>query len=130
MGSSYSAKNRTTLPSVSAGADCGGTLARVNGNLPILFGVLVVAGVLILVMRWVFAPSRPPPAVVPGDAVPGLLVTVASGLARTQAMSLRAVLGDANIRSSMSMRSDGKVDVLVFRDDEAKARALLPPDIP
>jgi hypothetical protein len=101
----------------------------VGGNLPILIGVLIIAGVLILVMRWVFAPSRPPRIAVPGDAVPGLLVTIASGLARTQAMSLRAVLGDADIRSSMSMRSDGKVDVLVFRDDEAKARALLPPDV-
>ena len=74
-------------------------------------------------------PVAPPRVVVPGDAVPGLLVTVATGLARTQAMSLRAVLGDANIRSSMSMRGDGKVDVLVFRDDEAQARALLPPDL-
>jgi hypothetical protein len=102
----------------------------VNGNLPVLLGILFVAGVLILVMRWVFAPSRPPRVSVPGDATPSLLVPVATGLTRAEALSLRAVLGDSNIRSSMSMRRTGRLDVLVFRDDEIRARAVLPPGTP
>ena len=99
----------------------------VNGNLPILLGVLLVAVVLILVMRWVFAPSRPPRVDVPADVTPGLLVTIATGLSRVQALSLRATLGDANIRSSMATRRDGTVDVRVFAADADRARALLPP---
>lgn len=98
-----------------------------NGNLPILIGVLLLATVLIFVMRWVFAPSRPPRVDVPGDAAPSLLVPVATGLSRAAAMSLRAVLGDGNIRSSMTARRDGRLDVLVFGEDAARARALLPP---
>jgi hypothetical protein len=48
-------------------------------------------------------------------------------LARAEALALRAVLGDADIRSSMSARRDGQFDVLVFRADEDRARAVLPP---
>jgi hypothetical protein len=35
------------------------------------------------------------------------------------------VLGDAQIRSSMSRRSDGTMDVLVFHADADRARILL-----
>ena len=40
-------------------------------------------------------------------------------------MEIRATLGDAGIRSSMSRRRDGELDVLVFRADLDRARALL-----
>jgi hypothetical protein len=40
-------------------------------------------------------------------------------------MSLRAVLGDAGIRSSISRRRNGDVDVLVFHDDLPRAQELL-----
>jgi hypothetical protein len=44
-------------------------------------------------------------------------------------MALRAVLGDANIRSSLSAQRDGRFDVLVFETDLERARSLLPPTL-
>ena len=93
--------------------------------------VLLVIGGLILVMKWVFTPSRkglrvterPPDASASPDL--GLLDVVISGVTRGEAMSLRARLGDANIRSSMSGRRDGSMDVLVFRGDVDRAKNLL-----
>lgn len=98
-----------------------------NGDLGVLLFAALVFVVLIFLMRWVFRPSRPPRVTVPGDAVPSMLVTIARGLSRRDGLSLRAVLGDAEIRSSMSTRRDGLVDVAVFGADEPKARSLLPP---
>lgn len=92
---------------------------------------LAVAVLLMLVTRWVFRPSRPRQAQRPPDASVspdlGLLTVVATGLDRTAALQRRAVLGEANIRSSMSRRRDGRYDVLVFNADAATARALLGP---
>ena len=93
--------------------------------------VLLVVVVLILVMRWVFTPSRkglrvtarPPDASTSADL--GLLDVLVPGVPRGQAMELRARLGDAGIRSSMSGRRDGAMDVLVFRGDVDQARMLL-----
>ena len=97
------------------------------GDLPtLLFAVLVLVALTVL-MRWVFKPSRPRQRAVPMDAAPGLLESVATGVRRGDALALRATLGDADIRSSMSTRRDGTVDVMVFRDDVERARALLPP---
>jgi hypothetical protein len=89
---------------------------------------LVALGALTLVMRWVFrAPRRRRPA--PVDAAQsaelGLLTVIASGLSRTDALRHRASLGDAGIRSSMSRRTDGTMDVLVFHGDADRARTLL-----
>ena len=99
-----------------------------NGDLGVLILAAVVLAGMILLARWVFrpAPSRRR-VVVPGDAVPGMLRTIAPGLRRAEAMSLRAVFGDANIRSSMSARRDGRFDVSVFVGDEERARKLMPP---
>lgn len=104
-------------------------------DLPTILAALLAAGALILVMRWVFAPARPrpkqrrgaPPAPPrdPGDL--GLLVPLAQQLPRNRANAIRALLGDAAIRSSLSVRRDGSVDVLVFADDIERARAVLPP---
>jgi hypothetical protein len=87
--------------------------------------------VLALVMRWVFRPSRPRPASRPVDASEstdlGLLTVIVSGVDRAEAMRRRAVLGGAGIRSSMSKRRDGALDVLVFHADADTARILLGP---
>ena len=40
-------------------------------------------------------------------------------------MLRRATLGEADIRSSMSKRRDGLLDVLVFHGDADRARLLL-----
>ena len=87
--------------------------------------------VLVLVMRWVFRPSRPRTGTRPIDAAEsadlGLLTVVAPGVDRNEAMRRRAVLGEAGIRSSMSKRRDGRLDVLVFHADAEAARILLGP---
>jgi hypothetical protein len=93
----------------------------------IALGALLV---LVLVMRWVFAPprqrrGRPVDASDASRAELGLLTVVDTALSRSDALQARAVLGDADIRSSMSRRRDGRYDVLVFTTDVDRARALL-----
>lgn len=94
----------------------------------IAFGAVLV---LVLVMRWVFRPSWPRRATRPVDASDspdlGLLTVIASGVDRPEALRRRAALGDAGIRSSMSLRRDGTLDVLVFHADAEAARILLGP---
>ncbi len=94
-----------------------------------LVTVLVVVGFLGVLMRWIFKPSRPRgtrPLVDASDSSElGLLDVIAVGLARPTALSLRATLGDAGIRSSMSRRRNGQLDVLVFHKDVERARELL-----
>lgn len=93
-----------------------------------IIAILVIL-LLALVLRWVFRPSRPRVATRPVDASEspnlGLLTVVVAGLARDEALGRRAVLGDAGIRSSMSKRRDGLLDVLVFHADADAARLLL-----
>ncbi len=98
------------------------------GDLSLLFFAAAVVAALALLSRWVFQPSRPRQRVlIAADAVPGLLTPLSTGLRRPDGMALRAVLGDAGIRSSLSARRDGRFDVLVFTADLERARALLPP---
>jgi hypothetical protein len=93
-----------------------------------IIAILVVL-FLALVTRWIFRSSRPHIAARPVDAADspdlGLLSVVASGLSRQEALGRRATLGDAGIRSSMSRRRDGTLDVLVFHADANAARLLL-----
>jgi hypothetical protein len=92
---------------------------------------LVVVGLLILTTRWVFRPSRPnveprrPPDA--SDGAIGLLTVVLSGVPKPDVDARRAVLTDAGIRSSISNRRDGTVDVLVFAADAESARIVLGP---
>jgi len=92
---------------------------------------LLVVGLLILTTRWVFRPSRPnvtprrPPDASEGAI--GLLTVVLSGVGKEDVDVRRAVLSDAGIRSSVSNRRDGTVDVLVFAADADKARVILGP---
>ena len=90
---------------------------------------LVVVGLLAVLMRWIFKPARPRgtrPLVDASDSSElGLLDVVATSLPRTAALAARATLGDAGIRSSMSRRRNGYLDVLVFTADAEQARELL-----
>jgi hypothetical protein len=97
-------------------------------DLPATVTVLAVAGGLAATTRWVFRPSRPrsaPPVDASDAGDLGLLRVIATGVPRREAMLRRARLGDAGIRSSMSRRRDGTMDVLVFSADADRARSLL-----
>ena len=100
------------------------------GNDPTALIVAVAVVLLLaLVLRWVFAPSRPRLGHRPLDAAAsadlGLLTVVTPGVERQEALRRRAVLQDAGIRSSMSRRRDGRYDVLVCSGDAVRARARL-----
>ena len=102
------------------------------GSLPDLLIAVMVVGLLALITRWVFRPPRPNvrptrPADASQAADLGLLVVVLSGISRQEALERRARLGEAGIRSSMSARRDGRMDVLVFRADLDRARIQLGP---
>jgi hypothetical protein len=101
-------------------------------TLPDIATALIAVGVLALIMRWVFRPSRPNVRPTrPVDATDaenlGLLTVVLSGVSRQDAAERRSTLSAAGIRSSVSARRDGTVDVLVFRADADRARILLGP---
>lgn len=89
---------------------------------------LIAVGVLALITRWVFSSSRRRsgrPVDAAESAELGLLTVVISRVSRTEALQRRAVLGESGIRSSMSRRKDGTMDVLVFHADVDRARMLL-----
>ncbi len=109
------------------------------GSLHYAFGptvAVVVICLLSVLMRWVFGSSRArgsradrragrgarPPA---GSGGYGLLRAVASVGARPEGDALRALLSEAGIRATVSVRPDGQVDVLVFREDADRARELI-----
>jgi len=91
---------------------------------------LIAVGLLALTTRWVFRSSRRS-SVRPVDASDspelGLLTVIVSGVSRADALRHRAILGESGIRSSMSRRWDGTMDVLVFHADADPARILLGP---
>lgn len=103
-----------------------------NDPSAIFFAVLVVL-VLGLVLRWVFKPSRPRTGTRAlrnaseslADGSLGMLDVVLPDVPRSRGLQLRNTLAQAGIRSSVSSRRDGHVDLLVFRDDAARARAVL-----
>jgi hypothetical protein len=87
----------------------------------------LVVGVLAVVMRWVFKPSRPRRArpIDASDARELGLLTVIATVDRAGAAAQRSRLADAGIRASASLRRDGRFDVLVFAQDADRARELL-----
>jgi len=100
----------------------------VGADLPTLLTAICALCLLLLAMRWTFKPSRPRygrPVDAADSTDLGMLDVVASDLSRPDAMLVRARLGEAGIRTSLSLRRNGDVDVLVFHDDTARARALL-----
>jgi hypothetical protein len=100
-----------------------------SGDLSAMITAFIVLGALALLMRWIFRPSRPHgsgPLLDASDSTElGLLDVIATALPRQAAMDIRAALGDAGIRSSMSRRRNGNLDVLVFHTDADRARELL-----
>jgi hypothetical protein len=103
---------------------------------------VVVVCLLGLLARWIFGagrsrsagarsaaarPARAAPGPTGRPADYGLLRRVALLPGRADGDALRAVLSDAGIRSTLSARPDGQVEVLVFAADVDRARSLLPP---
>lgn len=91
---------------------------------------LIAVGLLALSTRWVFGTRRRRtgrPVDAAESAELGLLTVVVTGVSRAEALERRAVLGESGIRSSMSRRRDGSMDVLVFHADVDRARVLLGP---
>lgn len=98
--------------------------------------VFVALGVVLLLglaLRWIFKPSKPrvgsrglvdaTESSAMGNL--GMLDVVVPAVPRARALTVRNTLTEAGIRSSISRRADGAVDVLVFRDDADRARELL-----
>lgn len=97
-------------------------------DLPATLSALIVAGGLGLAVRWVFRPSRPNSARLLDAAQSeelGLLSVVAAGVSRADALRDRSLLAEAGIRTSLSRRADGALDVLVFAEDLDRAVGLL-----
>jgi len=105
-----------------------------NGSHYVLGPVLAVVVVCLLAVlsKWIFGTGRTRTAArtvtrPPGTADHGLLKPVAELPDRAAGTALRAVLSDAGIRSTLGIRRDGRVQVLVFPADEDRARRLVPP---
>jgi hypothetical protein len=85
------------------------------------------AAFLVVVMRWVFRPSRPRtgrPAHGP-QADLGILVPVRTRAARSDAIRSKNALSSSGVRCSMSRIAADSYDVLVFRDDLNSAEQIL-----
>jgi len=100
---------------------------RVGFDFPLMLLALTVAGFLILVMRWVFATSRPHtgrPERGP-NANLGMLRAALPTSSRAAAITAKDRLLAAGIRCSLSRVDHERYDVLVFADDLDRAQALL-----
>ncbi len=83
---------------------------------------VVLAG-LSLFMRWAFGTGYGRTRA-PEPADDGLLTRIATLSRSESAQALRAVLSDAGIRSTVRFPAAHRADVLVFREDAERARAL------
>jgi hypothetical protein len=94
----------------------------------VLFGGMVLLGVLVLGLRWTWGTGRelPGPRVVdPDDPTgDGLLEEVSRVPTEPAAQVLRDRLRDAGIRATVG-RVEGGYRLLVFRDDLVDARVVL-----
>ena len=93
---------------------------------------IVVVALLAVALRWIFGTGRSRAAATVARTGPvdhGLLRPVAELPDRAAGSALRAVLSDAGIRSTLGVRRDGRVQVLVFADDLDRARRLVPPAV-
>ncbi len=99
------------------------------------FGPTVAAVVVVcllgVLLRWIFGTGRSRGQWAAGRSAGsrgyGLLRAVAAVDSRPDAHALQALLSDAGIRSTVTGRPDGRIDVLVFREDVQRARQLIPP---
>lgn len=95
----------------------------------LLWTLLVIAG-LAVVLRWAYGSSRrttPHYRPAPHAEDFGLLREVALVEDAAAANSLRAILSDAGIRSTVAHIDHGAVKVLVFSNDLDRARHLVGP---
>lgn len=88
--------------------------------------VVVVIGLLVLLMRWVFRSSAPRAGLPRHGGDLGLLQPVTTVASRAEADRLRAILADAGIRCTVGVRPDDRIDLLVFAADADRARDLIP----
>lgn len=114
-------------------AEVAGDYGWVYFGRPLLF--VVVVGVVLLLLRWVFTPERPArragsvDSAVPGPRDFGLLVPVATVRTEDDARLLRDVLAGHGIRGTVAPAGadgpPGALHVLVFRTDSVRARSLV-----
>ncbi|HEX6756768.1 MAG TPA: hypothetical protein VF109_12580 [Mycobacteriales bacterium] len=95
---------------------------------------IVVVALLAAAMRWIFGNGRSRAGAAAAEVRDrpvdhGLLRPVAELPDRAAGTAVRAVLSDAGIRSTLGVRKDGRVQVLVFADDLDAARRLVPPSV-
>ena len=96
-------------------------------DLGVLFWAAGIIVLLMLIMRWVFTPSRPRtgrPNSGP-DADLGLLSPIRAGTPRSEALRVKNLLSQQGIRCSLSRLDREHYDVLVFRTDLDRAEQLL-----
>lgn len=86
--------------------------------------VFAVLALLALFMRWAFGAGGGRARRRPVPADDGLLLRVATTSSREAALALRAVLSDADIRSTVRFPGPHRAEVLVFPEDAERARAL------
>jgi hypothetical protein len=103
---------------------------RMGFDLGILVWAAGIIGVLMLVTRWVFSPSRPRTGRPEGGphANLGLLTPVLSHAGRSDALAAKNLLSQQGIRCSVSRLERDSYDVLVFGVDADRARQLLSDD--
>lgn len=90
--------------------------------------VALVAILLIVVfLRWAFSQKTRHDPFAPQPDPSGLLKVVATLPTVGEARAMRAVLSDAEIRSTIRDRPRGGTDVLVFAADATRARLLAGP---
>ncbi|HEV2887746.1 MAG TPA: hypothetical protein VGX49_12600 [Jatrophihabitans sp.] len=96
-------------------------------DLGILVWAAGILGVLTLVMRWVFQPSRPRTGRPQGgpNADLGLLVPVLSHAPRARVLAAKNLLSERGIRCSVSRLDRDSYDLLVFGADADRAHRLL-----
>jgi hypothetical protein len=99
----------------------------VGFDLSVPLTLIATAAVLILMMRWVFRPSRPrtgrPDHGVNADL--GLLTPVLVSTSRSNALRAKNLLSAAGIRCSLSRLDLDRYDVLVFNPDQERAAEVL-----
>lgn len=99
-----------------------------GADLQTLITAVIAICLLAVIMRWTFSSPRRTRGM-PVDAADspdlGMLSVLAADLPREDARRLHDQLLAAGLRASLSRRRNGALDVLVFRDDLAQARAIL-----
>ena len=99
-----------------------------DARLTMIFGAVLMLGVVLLALRWTFGTGRDQPAPYvrnPDDPTgDGLLTEVSRVPTEAAAQVLRSRLAEAGIRSTIG-RAGGAYRLLVFPSDEVNARLVL-----